>query len=121
MPSEILKNGQRIWERMPDHYIRSDDGKAFKTWLEAFDSLPTPPSNGLALVLREHFQLELSAQFGCLEEPFLSGAIAANFESDQTQDRRFLQQTSEVDGCEIGGGNDPTLRRNALVEPLAAS
>ena len=119
VPSEMQELGQRIWERMPARYIRPHDGAPIESWRDAFEALESQPENQLANALREHFLIELSAQFGFLAEPFLTGSIAPNFDPEQARDRRFLQQISDLDDQKIEAGIAPALHLVALVEPLA--
>jgi len=116
--SEMSEIGERIWARMPARYTQVPNASTrFESFATAFEHAPSGLDNQLFETLRGTFQLELSAQFGFLVEPFLSSPIAAHFEAQAPRDQRFLQQVSDLDDRKIEAGVAPGLHFVGLVDP----
>ncbi len=110
--------GDRIWSLMPARYTREGEHSEarIKSWHDAFQRMQPVPSNGLRAALREGFDLEISAQFGFLTEPFLRSPIAENFDPEAQRDRRFLHQIADVDDRKIEAGIAPALHFVARID-----
>ena len=114
----MIELGDRIWSLMPARYKRegAQTGAAIESWQEAFLKMQPVPNNGLRAALREGFDLEISAQFGFLSEPFLRSPIEQNFNPEAQRDRRFLHQIADLDDRKIEAGDAPALHFVARVD-----
>ncbi len=119
--SEVAAVGERIWELLPERYTReSESGAPVGSFREAFARRAAAPRNELLRRLRQHFELELCAQFGFLAEAFVSGPIAACFDAGAARDQRFLKQIADLDERRLESGSASALHLIARVDPIAA-
>ena len=119
--AEVAAVGERIWELLPERYTREPaSGTAVESFRDAFARRPAPPRNELLRRLRQHFELELCAQFGFLAEAFVSGPIAACFDAGAARDQRFLKQIADLDERRLESGSASALHLIARVDPIAA-
>ncbi len=119
--SELAAVGERIWELLPERYTReAESGAPVGSFREAFARRAAAPRNELLRRLRQHFELELCAQFGFLAEAFVSGPIAACFDAGAARDQRFLKQIADLDERRLESGSASALHLIARVDPIAA-
>ncbi len=119
--AEVAAVGERIWELLPERYTREPaSGAVVESFRDAFARRPAPPRNELLRRLRQHFELELCAQFGFLAEAFVSGPIAACFDAGAARDQRFLKQIADLDERRLESGSASALHLIARVDPIAA-
>lgn len=116
--AEIATVGQRIWELLPERYtLDPKTGRSIARFRDAFARRPAAPRNGLLQRLRQHFELELCAQFGFLAEAFVSGPIAGCFDVRAARDQRFLKQIADLDERRLESGSATALHLVARVDP----
>ncbi len=127
---ENVETIDRIWNVMPDHYMRNHVTGTEQTSYSAANPASDAPGSGgplspgsepLLPLLLDEFCFEVFAPFGNLINAFVGPEVGPNFDPEDEDDRNFIERFAKLDEAQIDAGGIHPVHLTAVLRSTAGA